>query len=190
MFKPTKVVGSFPSVRGIRAPEGAQHHVGSFGRGRGRTGRNNPRLSSTRSIIEPNVGRLTTRQAEEPTNLDQKFEDVKIRDEIDERLGFRRYHEGSEKLGWLINMHSTLVKDPDWPGGRAAVDYYFLEEDGRTFKCTLLYQPYFFIGCKVDCFFCLHAGFILCSQYVEFGDKSFPTKAYLYTYTKKKKKKR
>jgi hypothetical protein len=43
----------------------------------------------------------------EPSNLDQRFEDIKIRDEIDTRLGFERYQEGPEKLGWLINMHAV-----------------------------------------------------------------------------------
>ena len=41
------------------------------------------------------------------------------------------------------------MKDPDWPGGRAAVDYYFIQEDGRMFKCTMNYEPYFYISCVV-----------------------------------------
>ena len=44
----------------------------------------------------------------------------------------------------------TLVRDPDWPGGRAAVDYYFIQDDGGMFKCTLQYEPYFHISCKVN----------------------------------------
>ncbi|CAO3684825.1 unnamed protein product [Umbelopsis vinacea] len=71
-----------------------------------------------------------------------------ICDEIDAKLGFERYQEGPEKLGWLINMHSTVVKDSEWPGGRAAVDYYFIADSGETVKTTLLYDPYFYIGCK------------------------------------------
>lgn len=41
------------------------------------------------------------------------------------------------------------MKDPDWPGGRAAVDYYFTQEDGGMFKCTMNYEPYFNISCVV-----------------------------------------
>ena len=44
----------------------------------------------------------------------------------------------------------TLVKDPDWPSGRAAVDYYFIQDDGGMFKCTFQYEPYFLIACKVS----------------------------------------
>ena len=43
----------------------------------------------------------------------------------------------------------TIVKDSDWPGGRAAVDYYFIQEDGKMFKCTMNYEPYFYISCVV-----------------------------------------
>ncbi|KAI0057193.1 DUF1744-domain-containing protein [Artomyces pyxidatus] len=44
-------------------------------------------------------------------------------------------------------MHPTLTKDPDWPGGKAAVDFYFIEDDGGMFKCTYTYEPYFYISC-------------------------------------------
>ena len=35
------------------------------------------------------------------------------------------------------------------PGGRAGVDYYFLQDDGGMFKATVPYEPYFCIACKV-----------------------------------------
>ncbi len=41
------------------------------------------------------------------------------------------------------------MKDSDWPGGKAAVDFYFIQDDGGMFKCTLQYEPYFYIACKV-----------------------------------------
>ncbi|ORX90877.1 putative DNA polymerase epsilon catalytic subunit A [Basidiobolus meristosporus CBS 931.73] len=84
------------------------------------------------------------------SSLGNRFEEVKKVDALDEKLGFYRYQEGPEKLGWLINMHATLVKDSDHPTGRAGVDLYFLEEDGNSFKSTVLYSPYFLIGCKPD----------------------------------------
>ncbi len=66
-----------------------------------------------------------------------------MNDEVDEKLGFARIQEGGMKEGWLVNMHpvrvlrcvrgflltyfvKTLLKDPDWPSGKAAVDYYFI----------------------------------------------------------------
>ncbi|EJT99609.1 DNA/RNA polymerase [Dacryopinax primogenitus] len=48
----------------------------------------------------------------------------------------------------MVNMHPTLVKDDDYAGGKAGVDFYFLQDDGGMFKCTMLYEPYFYIGVK------------------------------------------
>lgn len=44
----------------------------------------------------------------------------------------------------------TLVKDDEIPQGVSAVDYYFIQDDGGMFKATMLYEPYFFISCKVS----------------------------------------
>ena len=63
-------------------------------------------------------------------------------------MGFARYDSGKRKVGWLINMHSTTIEDDKIPGGRAGVDYYFLEEDGNTFKATVEYDPYFLIAVR------------------------------------------
>jgi len=43
----------------------------------------------------------------------------------------------------------TLLRDEEWSGGMAAVDYYFLAEDGTRFKATLPYEPYFIVAVKV-----------------------------------------
>lgn len=42
------------------------------------------------------------------------------------------------------------MKDPEWPSGKAGVDYYFIEDDGSMFKVTYLYEPYFYIAAKVS----------------------------------------
>ncbi|TPX34056.1 DNA-directed DNA polymerase [Synchytrium microbalum] len=90
-------------------------------------------------------------QMEEMADRSQlMFEEIQLRDEMDERMGFYRYAEGPEKLGWLVNLHPTLVKDQESPTGKSAIDLYFLEEDGGSFKSTVLHEPYFFIKCKTD----------------------------------------
>ncbi|KAF5383469.1 hypothetical protein D9757_006181 [Collybiopsis confluens] len=88
------------------------------------------------------------RREDDGTQLAERFEQVKINDEIDEKLGFGLVQEGVAKEGWLVNMHPTLVKDAEWPSGKAAVDFYFIQDDGQMFKCTLQYEPYFYIACK------------------------------------------
>lgn len=64
-------------------------------------------------------------------------------------MGFSKYQEGPSKIGWLVNMMPTLQVDESKSSGRAAVDFYFIEEDGGTFKSTVCYEPYFYIACRV-----------------------------------------
>ncbi|RKP21309.1 DNA/RNA polymerase, partial [Rozella allomycis CSF55] len=80
--------------------------------------------------------------------LHERFDEIRKLDTIDQSMGFDRYTEGVSKYGWLVNMHSTLVKDDSWAGGRSAVDLYFLQEDGGSFKATFVESPYFYVVTK------------------------------------------
>ena len=65
---------------------------GSFrGRGRGRGG-------------QSNAGPSAPTKDEEGTQLAERFEQIRINDEVDEKLGFPRIQEGPKKEGWLVNM--------------------------------------------------------------------------------------
>lgn len=90
----------------------------------------------------------STLRSTEATSQDEKLEAVRLANRIDETMGFPRYESGKKKVGWLCNMHSTTVEDENVPGGRAGVDYYFIGEDGDTFKATLEYDPYFLLAVK------------------------------------------
>ncbi|KAH9829902.1 DNA polymerase epsilon subunit 1 [Rhodofomes roseus] len=132
--------GSFGGARGRGrgsrfGTRGSSHYRGGRGRGRGRGRGGAP------ADAQP-------QREEDGTQLAERFEQVELNDEVDEKLGFARVLEGSRREGWLINMHPTLVKDADWPSGKAAVDFYFIQDDGGMFKCTLQYEPYFYIACK------------------------------------------
>lgn len=96
----------------------------------------------------PKTVELSSLRSTEATSQDEKFEAIRMANSIDEALGFPRFEAGNAKVGWLINMHSTSIEDPNVPGGRAAVDYYFLEEDGGSFKATVEHDPYFLIAVK------------------------------------------
>jgi DNA polymerase epsilon subunit 1 len=63
-------------------------------------------------------------------------------------MGFARYDSGPKRVGWLCNMHSTTVEDEDVPGGKAAVNFYFIGDGDETFKATLEYDPYFLVAVK------------------------------------------
>ncbi|KAL8721416.1 MAG: hypothetical protein Q9225_001891 [Loekoesia sp. 1 TL-2023] len=103
--------------------------------------------ASTKShrIKSINASALRPREA---TLQDERLHATRLAHTIDESMGFARYESGRKRVGWLCNMHSTSVEDEKIPGGRAAVDYYFLEDDGGSFKATVEYDPYFLIAVK------------------------------------------
>ena len=113
----------------------------SFGRNfRSAKASSNPRRTKTVDA--------STLRATEATSQDEKIQATRLAHTIDESMGFARYDSGRKKVGWLCNMHSTTVEDEKVPGGHAAVDYYFLEEDGGSFKASVDYDPYFLIAVK------------------------------------------
>lgn len=120
-------------------PRRAGQSYRRVGRG-GNTSYGGPRKPSTISS--------STLRSTETTSQNEKFEAVRLANSIDESMGFARYEAGKKKIGWLCNMHSTSVEDENVPGGRAGVDYYFIEDDGGTFKATVEYDPYFLVAVK------------------------------------------
>lgn len=80
---------------------GGTHFRGGRGRGRGR-GRGGA-STDVRPVRE-----------EDGTQLAERFEQVALNDDVDEKLGFARISEGSRREGWLINMHpvSTSLLHP------------------------------------------------------------------------------
>ncbi|KEY65398.1 hypothetical protein S7711_04295 [Stachybotrys chartarum IBT 7711] len=84
----------------------------------------------------------------EGTSADEKWERTRLANSIDDKMGFTRYESGRKREGWLVNVQSTSIEDERIPGGRAALDCYFIEEDGSTFKASVEYEPYFMIAIK------------------------------------------
>jgi DNA polymerase epsilon subunit 1 len=80
----------------------SRNGAGSF---RGRNGYakkpSNYRPPKTQAQTVP----TTSITADEGTYTEQRFENARLQDEIDAQLGFERYQDGPEKLGWLINQH-------------------------------------------------------------------------------------
>ncbi|WVW81918.1 DNA polymerase epsilon catalytic subunit A [Kwoniella bestiolae CBS 10118] len=129
---------------------------GSF-RGRGRGGGSNTRFTGKKRSargggVAYGIDRPAPKREDDGTAAAEKFEEVKIQDEIDEKLGFWRFEssraDGEKKIGWLVNMHQTLVQSSTHAGGLAAVDFYFIQDDGGMFKATIPYEPYFYVTCR------------------------------------------
>ncbi|CBQ70431.1 probable POL2-DNA polymerase epsilon, calytic subunit A [Sporisorium reilianum SRZ2] len=110
-----------------------------------------PRSGSFKSATEKaiaNAAAQLVKGVEDGSAVEERFQEVKERDEIDDRLGFHRLEQGETRQAWLVNMHPTLLRDPDHPTGKSGVDFYFIEDDASMFKATVLYQPYFLVGCR------------------------------------------
>jgi DNA polymerase epsilon subunit 1 len=97
---------------------------------------------------KPKTVEASSLRSTEGTSQNEKLEATRLANHIDESMGFPRFESGKKKVGWLVNMHSTTVEEENVPGGKAGVDYYFIGEDGDTFKATLEYDPYFLLAVK------------------------------------------
>ena len=61
-------------------------------------------------------------------------------------MGYERFDTpGETRSGWSFNVLPTTV--PNENGlQRAGLDVYFLQDDRKTFKVTVFYKPYFYVG--------------------------------------------
>ena len=84
----------------------------------------------------------------EGTLADEKWERTRLAHSIDEEMGFVRFDSGGKREGWMVNLQATSIEDDQVPGGRAAVECYFIEDDGATFKALVEYEPYFLVASK------------------------------------------
>lgn len=50
---------------------------------------------------------------------------------------------------WLMTSQ-TLMQSTTHPTGVAAVDFYFIQDDGGMFKATMPYEPYFYLTVRVS----------------------------------------
>ena len=74
--------------RGFRGRGGARYATNKKGKGDG-----------------DNEAGPSMQRADDAAKQDDKFEDVALYNEIDEKLGFARFLEGPPREGWMVNMH-------------------------------------------------------------------------------------
>ncbi|XP_050295840.1 DNA polymerase epsilon catalytic subunit 1 [Anthonomus grandis grandis] len=76
-----------------------------------------------------------------------RLREVLQNDSIDAKYGFERLEDNIEKTAFLLNMHSSEILDED-KRLCAAVDFYFMEQDGSRFKVSYPFMPYFYVLTK------------------------------------------
>lgn len=122
--------GAGPAGRAGAGSRGGNYGGGGRVRFRGRGGRGRGG-SSSRGRGGGKAGDAgPSLQTEDGTKDDDLAENAAARDEIDEKLGFGRISAGPPKVGWLVNMSATTIRDEAFPAGRSGVDFYFIEESG------------------------------------------------------------
>ncbi|KAN0061615.1 DNA polymerase epsilon catalytic subunit [Thecaphora frezii] len=133
---------------GLTSSRGGGNNTRSRGTFRKRGGGSGSSFRSTKEQAVTAASAQLTKGIDDGSAVEERFQEVKDRDEIDESLGFHRLEEGETKQAWLVNMHPTLIRDPEHATGRSGVDFYFIQDDASMFKATVLFQPYFLIGCR------------------------------------------
>lgn len=82
------------------------------------------------------------------SNVMSRFEEKAKTDAIDAVMGFDKYESGPKRVGWLINIQTTVIADERVANGLSGCDLYFLDQEGGYFKTTIQYCPYFYVVCK------------------------------------------
>ncbi|VDL61470.1 unnamed protein product [Hymenolepis diminuta] len=121
-----------------------------FSRSRGGFSKFGNRKSDKRPnyIQSENEAPLDVESAMSESNQN-RYNRAKANDVMDRRYGFEQFTGPGERFGWLINMHPTDILDEN-KNLVSAVDFYFIQSDGRRFKVSRPYLPYFFVSVDGD----------------------------------------
>ncbi|CAB08772.1 DNA polymerase epsilon catalytic subunit Pol2 [Schizosaccharomyces pombe] len=92
-------------------------------------------------------GRTFAKSTEE-VGFNDPMKIVYKKNEIDRMMGFDSYEGGQPREAWLLNVHPTVIESTKGNSTLSAVDFYFIQDDGDTFRCTIPYSPYFYIAAR------------------------------------------
>jgi len=97
---------TFGLVKNTSRRLGSTRFTGSSrGRGgRGRGGSSNNNNAPGRNLIAEKIAGTALTLDDIATAQNMEFDEIKKRDEIDAKMGFARFTDGPERIGWLVNM--------------------------------------------------------------------------------------
>uniref|UniRef100_A0A183CM50 DNA polymerase epsilon catalytic subunit n=1 Tax=Globodera pallida TaxID=36090 RepID=A0A183CM50_GLOPA len=76
---------------------------------------------------------------------EQRLEAIRQLNYIDAKFGYQPYTESTARNAWLINVQQSEMFDDQTKCILAAVELYFLEEDGSRFKICYPFRPYLYL---------------------------------------------
>ncbi|KAL3088186.1 hypothetical protein niasHS_008047 [Heterodera schachtii] len=95
-------------------------------------------------MVEDDKVEALFRRAENSTK-EQRLEAIRQRNFIDAKFGYQPYTETTARDAWLINVQQAELFDEQTKSILAAVELYFLEEDGSRFKICYPFRPYLYL---------------------------------------------
>ncbi|EPY50696.1 DNA polymerase epsilon catalytic subunit A Pol2 [Schizosaccharomyces cryophilus OY26] len=117
-----------------------------------------PKFSAKRPNLPPksfrniyknsNAFQGEVRRPAEENGLSDPMYYVNRKNEIDRIMGFDACEGGPPREAWLINVHPTVIESQKRNSTLSAVDFYFIQDDGETFRVTIPYAPYFYIAAR------------------------------------------
>ncbi|KAL1514239.1 hypothetical protein ABEB36_003526 [Hypothenemus hampei] len=90
---------------------------------------------------------MDTRPVQREESTEFRLRQILENEAIDLKYGFEKLKSHTERTGYLLNMHATEMLDED-KRLCAAIDFYFMEEDGTRFKVLYPFMPYFYVLTK------------------------------------------
>uniref|UniRef100_A0A1I7SFS8 DNA polymerase epsilon catalytic subunit n=1 Tax=Bursaphelenchus xylophilus TaxID=6326 RepID=A0A1I7SFS8_BURXY len=90
----------------------------------------------------PEKDDLVAKSVSTSLNYKERLEKIRRRDAIDSKFGYVKINDSELRDAWLVNFQPSEVLDDQHNRLVAAVDFYFLREDGSRFKVAYPYFPY------------------------------------------------
>lgn len=117
---------------------------GGGGPSRGKAGKqkrllNGPQSRKNKNFIKNDE--MARYEFNEDPNVKAKTDDH----ELAAALGFPKFDDGPDRLGWLLNFCATQKEDKDSGHMLSAVACIFVCQDGSAFKAEVEYAPYFYL---------------------------------------------
>lgn len=79
-------------------------------------------------------------------NYTARLEEIRQQDFIDAKFGYERVNDSTKRTAWLVNFQTSETINTLTKKIVAAVDFYFLQSDGKRFKVAFPYKPYLYLG--------------------------------------------
>lgn len=116
---------------------------GGGGRGGHGGGNKRPRVANQHNS-------LSKFQQSDTQSMDRRMNErlarLRKEDDLDAEYGYDRLGAGPGKTGFIFNLRQSFIQEEETGKDLSVVECYLVQEDGHTFKASLLFHPYFLVA--------------------------------------------